>query len=334
MLMYASLSQRHIKNRPITKMTENFYFNREFSDFEELAENLRQWNIQIRQLQRKGGASSLRQLSLGNVLIACGVFSGRTHQIGVPPAGRTIAFHAGKGSQIVWRRREVPQNGLMIFPSDTDLDIVTKGPQNIPYTLTVTDDLLASRFENTPHNYYELISRHEVICIPNYSIKKLQRVFDLFFQATEEQPELLESKAFQAAIEERLLNEVSQALSSASDVPRQQARKSKTRTWKEIERVIEEAIESPIPVTGLCKAADVSERTLRRMFHERFGISPKAYLNRIRLNGIRHNLKKSSPGEVKITDVAATWGFWHMGQFTADYKNLFGELPSTTLLKK
>jgi AraC-like DNA-binding protein len=31
-----------------------------------------------------------------------------------------------------------------------------------------------------------------------------------------------------------------------------------------------------------------------------------------------------------ITDVANEWGFWHMGQFAADYQSQFGELPSET----
>ena len=32
-----------------------------------------------------------------------------------------------------------------------------------------------------------------------------------------------------------------------------------------------------------------------------------------------------------IRDIANRYGFWHMGQFAADYKKLFGELPSKTL---
>ncbi|UCG61547.1 MAG: helix-turn-helix domain-containing protein [Candidatus Zixiibacteriota bacterium] len=32
-----------------------------------------------------------------------------------------------------------------------------------------------------------------------------------------------------------------------------------------------------------------------------------------------------------IADVANHWGFWHMGQFSADYRRLFGELPLETL---
>ena len=31
-----------------------------------------------------------------------------------------------------------------------------------------------------------------------------------------------------------------------------------------------------------------------------------------------------------IIDAASRWGFWHMGQFAADYRRKFGELPSET----
>ena len=74
----------------------------------------------------------------------------------------------------------------------------------------------------------------------------------------------------------------------------------------------------------------VSERTLRYAFREQLGVSPKQYLQLVRLGGVRRNLQLAAAG-VKIVDVANRWGFWHMGQFAADYRRQFGELPSETL---
>ena len=36
------------------------------------------------------------------------------------------------------------------------------------------------------------------------------------------------------------------------------------------------------------------------------------------------------PSTTRVTDVANEWGFWHLGQFAADYRRHFGELPSET----
>ena len=83
-------------------------------------------------------------------------------------------------------------------------------------------------------------------------------------------------------------------------------------------------------VGELAKLTGVSERTLRRGFHERFDTSPKAYLQAQRLIGVRRELRGTGP-EVPINDIANAWGFWHMGQFAADYRRQFGELPSQTL---
>jgi AraC family ethanolamine operon transcriptional activator len=32
-----------------------------------------------------------------------------------------------------------------------------------------------------------------------------------------------------------------------------------------------------------------------------------------------------------IIELAGIQGFWHMGQFAADYRRIYGELPSDTL---
>jgi AraC family transcriptional regulator, ethanolamine operon transcriptional activator len=83
----------------------------------------------------------------------------------------------------------------------------------------------------------------------------------------------------------------------------------------------------PVTVASLCSALEVSRRTLQYCFQEVLGISPNAYLRAMRLNGARRALQTGSPS---VTDAALDWGFWHLGQFSADYRQMFGELPSQT----
>ncbi len=91
--------------------------------------------------------------------------------------------------------------------------------------------------------------------------------------------------------------------------------------------------DEPIRLNQLCRASRVSERTLQRVFLEYFGVTPKAYLQAIRLNGVRRDLTRRARSDSRVSDAARRWGFWHMSQFAEDYKRLFAELPSQTLDK-
>ena len=93
-------------------------------------------------------------------------------------------------------------------------------------------------------------------------------------------------------------------------------------------------VESDSPVTSvreLCSIANVSERTLEYAFRERFGQSPKKFLLIHRLNNVRRMLRHADPDADRIYEIAGHHEFFHMGQFTSDYKRLFRELPSETL---
>jgi AraC family ethanolamine operon transcriptional activator len=83
-------------------------------------------------------------------------------------------------------------------------------------------------------------------------------------------------------------------------------------------------------LTALCAALHVTRRTLQNCFQEVMGISPAAYLREVRLNAVRRALLDPHGARKTITDIAAQWGFWHMGHFGCEYKALFGETPSET----
>jgi len=87
-----------------------------------------------------------------------------------------------------------------------------------------------------------------------------------------------------------------------------------------------------IYVTDLCKAAGVSERTLEYAFKAVMGLTPVAYLIRLRLHRVRQALLAAPLGSTTVTAEALRWGFWHFGEFSRAYRDCFGELPSDTLL--
>jgi AraC family ethanolamine operon transcriptional activator len=45
-------------------------------------------------------------------------------------------------------------------------------------------------------------------------------------------------------------------------------------------------------------------------------------------------LRRDDSQLATVSDVAVRYGFWHMSKFAADYRWLFGELPSQTLAKR
>ena len=89
-----------------------------------------------------------------------------------------------------------------------------------------------------------------------------------------------------------------------------------------------------ITAVELCTLADCSQRWMEQSFKKRFGITPKKYVKYLRLSRLRRDLHQSSQAESQsVIDLASAYGFWHMGQLAADYRKVYGELPSETLNK-
>jgi AraC family ethanolamine operon transcriptional activator len=93
-------------------------------------------------------------------------------------------------------------------------------------------------------------------------------------------------------------------------------------------------VDERIYVTDLCRAAAVSERALEYAFREVMGLTPVAYLIRLRLHRVRQALLAGTHGSTTVSAVALDWGFWHFGEFSRAYKGCFGELPSDTLRRR
>jgi len=90
-------------------------------------------------------------------------------------------------------------------------------------------------------------------------------------------------------------------------------------------------LRAPIALMDLCTAAGVSTRALEYGFHDFYGLGPMAYVRNLRLCRVRHDLLDPNRDDHSVSGAARRWSFTHMGQFSHDYRALFGEMPSMTL---
>jgi AraC-like DNA-binding protein len=108
-------------------------------------------------------------------------------------------------------------------------------------------------------------------------------------------------------------------------------RKSELRIVRDSLRNIREADCPLLTIADLCHMAGLGKSRLHQAFSEIYGISPGAYLYRLRLTSIREKLLSEEATPRSIKDVAIQHGFLSSGQFARAYRDLFGELPSQTL---
>lgn len=87
----------------------------------------------------------------------------------------------------------------------------------------------------------------------------------------------------------------------------------------------------PLTVSDIARAADLSVRGLQEAFQRALDRSPMQYLREVRLRRSHDDLRRSEPGQTSVAEVAARWGFTHMGRFSGEYLQRFGEYPKQTL---
>lgn len=87
----------------------------------------------------------------------------------------------------------------------------------------------------------------------------------------------------------------------------------------------------PIGPVEIAGAAHLSVRGAQVAFQRLLGTTPLASLRDVRLDRVRIDLRLADPARATVASVARSWGFAHLGRFSAAYAARFGEYPSVTL---
>jgi AraC family ethanolamine operon transcriptional activator len=311
--------------------SQSYVFHRAFHNFDELTEAARAWDLEFSQLDRGLFHGELVQLGNERLNISTARFNRHIFQKGVPPQGlRTFVIPADSTQQFLWRRKEVTGEQVLAFPKDGELDAVSQ-PGFQVFTLSFSEDILAETRESlelpTSQN---LLANNEVGTLQPESLHFIREWLKTFFQDVVQGIIQGNSHLLQDVLEHELPGQLLKSLAFQQAFPTPSPL-LRHKALKRVEDYLDAFPTTPHTVRELCRVAQASERTLEYAFLERFGLSPKAYLQAFRLNGVRKALRFTDPALESVTDLATCWGFWHMGQFAKDYRRLFAESPSVTL---
>lgn len=143
-------------------------------------------------------------------------------------------------------------------------------------------------------------------------------------------PTVLQSENGRARMESEIVRMCRDALASGEGGAELRGDRRPVMLVQRVERYMWDNVGEPLTLRRICASTNCRMRSLIYSFKDTFGIGPITYLKILRLNAAHRRLMETR-GETRIFDVAADFGFWHMGHFSTDYKRMFGTPASETV---
>ena len=308
-----------------------YLLERKFQDYDEFAHITRKWDLDFLQLDTgKFNANILQLLSIQS-FYTYAHFSRCLEQRGSPPPGMwTFAILSHRSTPIVWQKNKPEKNCIFIYTPGSEIDGVSK-PDFEAFTLSYSEEHLnriaADLSLPEIRNLYGNSTMHE---ISQPRLNHLQKELLHFDNTVRTEYSLSKSLSFNHFLDNELPEKILLTLADSKPIQKIQTG-IRDRAIKKVKEYLTAFPEERVSISKLCHLAGVSERTLQYAFQEYYGVTPKTYLKNYQLNLVRRKLLDTRSYNTPISDIANDFGFWHMGQFAADYRKLFGELPSETL---
>jgi transcriptional regulator GlxA family with amidase domain len=142
---------------------------------------------------------------------------------------------------------------------------------------------------------------------------------------------MIEHREVARALEQDLLHALITCLATDNVHDPTAATQRRWNMMARFEEVMAANIGSRANVPDLCAAIGVPERTLRMCCAEVLGMAPSRYLRLHRLNMVHAVLRDANPATASVAGLARRYGFSELGRFAAAYREVFGEMPSSTL---
>jgi AraC-like DNA-binding protein len=302
-----------------------------FEEFDEFTEVAAVWDIDFRQIGAGRLNANLAQVVGESWSLAKARFDRPAYQEGASvPGMRTFAILDPDAPECDWCGRTFTSDIMAVFANDREFRSISPPGFNV-YTLSFTDEQMAVACERLgiPDVASQLEFTDSTVQLDPVRSGELRRLVDVSLQALCFANPQVAGTGGSDYFREEIAEHLVMALTAGSPIVPSPSQRIRSLAVDRALEAIETGLEHGVSVNEVAGMSRLSRRTLEYAFRDRFGVSPKAFINSERLIRVRRDLI-ARPDDVLIADIANRWGFWHIGQFARDYRRQFGELPSQT----
>jgi len=302
-----------------------------FTDPDEFHVAIRGAEIQLLNVEPADFRASLTILDLGGTTMqSAGTNLRRTFRIAQAWDYISVLFRTKAGPPLIWDGAQIGEGTIVIRGPGAECYVRTNGPTHWAAVSIAQKDLpgLSSRFfaSITPAPY-----SCRILQPSEGTLNQLKILNDRANRMAAQAPDLFAQPQMARALGRSLAEAITACLLSSTRLENAFRRFSHKVIMDRFTHFFEDNPDMALNMQELCHTIGVPQRTLQLCCQEFLGMSPGRYLRLRRFHLARQALCSSNPADTSVTDIATHYGFWEFGRFAAQYRSLFGELPSATL---
>ncbi len=219
--------------------------------------------------------------------------------------------------------------GISSTLADNTFEAITQ-KNSTHYTITINENRLHRTFNYEQKsrflNFLEV--KRDITSCENLRFE-IPHIIDNAFDLLKNQ----HSEHFETELYENVSNEIMSILLELIEMARFNNLRVNSNAYL-LDRAIAAINSYNIPHISMLELSNklhTHRRNIETAFRNYINLSPKDYINNLRLNHIRFSLLQSAKSKNHVSTVARDFGVKHMGNFSKAYYCLFGERPKETL---
>ena len=244
-----------------------------------------------------------------------------------PKGTIVLNCHMDNNTPYTFQNTPILPNEIIVMTKGDEIDRISSGPFTT-HNITIDEQLFYEAFYTffgeTP--YYSLKLKRFYIKEDMISVFH-QTINNWISYLTDTLPKL-DIKPIYNKIEYEILSQLFTCLAFPSS--KKDKKKFPIETVRDF---LHKNMHQDIDITLITQEFNISESQLHNLFKSNYGISPKKYLQILRLNAARKALQIADPRQDTVSDIALKFNFLTMSYFSKEYKEMFGQTPSQTLKK-